>query len=120
MTFALDRSGLPWHPMTWPIDDGITGRVIASGKPLRLGRATREPDYTWPGPERYESLVQVPVMVDGRCEAVLELADPAPDRYTQDDEALMITVGEQVAAAVRGIALRAQAEQSARRLELTL
>ena len=120
MTFALDRSGLPWHPTTWPIDDGITGRVIASGKPLRLGRATREPDYTWPGPERYESLVQVPVMVDGRCEAVLELADPAPDRYTQDDEALMITVGEQVAAAVRGIALRAQAEQSARRLELTL
>jgi GAF domain-containing protein len=120
MTFALDRSGLPWHPMTWPIDDGITGRVIAAGMPLRLGRATSEPDYTWPGPERYESLVQAPVMVDGRCAAVLELADPAPDRFTQDDEALMITVAEQVAAAVRGIALRSQAEQSARRLELTL
>ena len=120
MTFALDRSGLPWAPMSWPIDDGITGRVIASGTPLRLGRATREPDYTWPGPERYESLVQAPVMVDGRCEAVLELADPAPDRYTQDDEALMITVAEQVAAAVRGVGLRAESEQGARRLELTL
>jgi GAF domain-containing protein len=120
MTFALDRSGLPWHPMTWPIDDGITGRVIASGTPLRLGRATREPDYTWPGPERYESLVQAPVMVDGRCEAVLELADPAPDRYTPDDEALMITVAEQVAAAMRGIGLRAESEQGARRLALTL
>jgi GAF domain-containing protein len=120
MTFALDRSGLPWHPMTWPIDDGITGRVIASGTPLRLGRATREPDYTWPGPERYESLVQAPVMVDGRCEAVLELADPAPDRYTPDDEALMITVAEQVAAAMRGIGLRAESEQGARRMALTL
>ncbi|HEY0387028.1 MAG TPA: GAF domain-containing protein [Gaiellales bacterium] len=120
MTFALDRSGLPWHPMTWPIDDGITGRVINGGKPLRLGRATREPDYTWPGPERYESLVQVPVMVDGRCDAVLELADPAPDRYTEDDETLMITVAEQVAAAIRGIALRSEAEISAQRLALTL
>jgi signal transduction histidine kinase len=60
------------------------------------------------------------VMVDSRCVAVLELADPAPDRYTEDDEALMITVAEQVAAAVRGIALRSEAEQSARRLELTL
>jgi len=120
MTFALDRSGLPWHPMTWPIDDGITGRVIASGAPLRLGRATQEPDYTWPGPERYESLVQAPVMVDGRCEAVLELADPAPDRYTPDDEALMITVAEQVAAAMRGIGLRTESEHGARRLALTL
>jgi GAF domain-containing protein len=120
MTFALDRSGLAWQQISWPIEEGITGRTIASGRPLRLGRATQDPDYTWPGPERYESLVQAPVMVDGRCEAVLELADRAPDRYSEDDEVLLITAAEQVAATIRGIVLRSQAEVSAKRMALTL
>jgi two-component system, NarL family, sensor histidine kinase DevS len=120
MTFALDRSGLPWQEMSWPIEEGITGRTIASGRPLRLGRATQDPDYTWPGPERYESLVQAPVMVNGRCEAVLELADHAADRYSQDDEVLLITAAEQVAATIRGVGLRSQAEVSAQRMALTL
>ena len=59
-------------------------------------------------------------MVDGRCEAVLELAEDVPDRYTQDDEVLMRTAAEQVAAAMRGARLRSEAEANVRRLELTL
>ena len=116
----LDRAESGSPETRWPIGYGITGRTIRTGQVVRLGRATDDPDYGWEGEGDYPSLVQAPVMVDGRCEAVLELAEDVPDRYTQDDEVLMGTAAEQVAAAMRGARLRSQAEANVRRLELTL
>ena len=116
----LDRAETALPETRWPIGYGITGRTIRTGQVVRLGRATDDPDYGWEGEGDYPSLVQAPVMVDGRCEAVLELAEDVPDRYTQDDEVLMRTAAEQVAAAMRGARLRSEAEANVRRLELTL
>ena len=116
----LDRAESGSPETRWPIGHGITGRTIRTGQVVRLGRATDDPDYGWEGEGDYPSLVQAPVMVDGRCEAVLELAEDVPDRYTQDDEVLMRTAAEQVAAAMRGARLRSEAEANVRRLELTL
>jgi GAF domain-containing protein len=116
----LERAESASPETRWPIDHGITGRTIRTGQVVRLGRATDDPDYGWEGEGDYPSLVQAPVMVDGRCEAVLELAEDVPDRYTQDDEVLMRTAAEQVAAAMRGARLRSEAEANVRRLELTL
>jgi GAF domain-containing protein len=116
----LERAESASPETRWPIGHGITGRTIRTGQVVRLGRATDDPDYGWEGEGDYPSLVQAPVMVDGRCEAVLELAEDVPDRYTQDDEVLMRTAAEQVAAAMRGARLRSEAEANVRRLELTL
>ncbi|MDX6544700.1 MAG: hypothetical protein QOG02_474, partial [Gaiellales bacterium] len=120
MSTSLDRRGTPWQPRSWPIGEGITARTISSCLPQRLGMATSDPDYSWPGPDHYESMIQVPVVVAGRCEAVLELAAVPTNVFNDDDVALLSTVAEQVAAAMRGAQLRAESEARAQRLAVTL
>ncbi len=58
-------------------------------------------------------------MVDGRCVAVLEIASRPMNQFTDSDRALMATVAEQLAAALRGVQLRNQSELRAQRLALT-
>jgi GAF domain-containing protein len=120
MPISLDRINTRFEPRTWPIDAGITARTISTCRPVRLGRATSDPDYSWPGPLHYESLIQVPVVVSGRCEAVIELAAGPANAFNDDDLALLTTVAEQVAAAIRGAQLRAESESRAQRLAVTL
>ena len=120
LTISFDRRERTPPLNRWPLERGITGRTYRTGRVLRLGRATEDPDYGRSGPHDYDSLIQAPVIVDGRCEAILELADVPPDRYNEDDEALMGTAAEQVAAAIRGAQLRADAQASAHRMERTL
>jgi signal transduction histidine kinase/putative methionine-R-sulfoxide reductase with GAF domain len=120
MTISLSRQETYWIERRWPIGKGVTARTIESGEVMRLGHASSDPDYIWQGEANYDSLVQAPVIVDGRCEAVLELADAQPDRYNDDDEALMRTVAEQVAAAMRGALVREESERRAERLAITL
>ncbi len=120
MTISLDRNNTRFEPRSWPIDAGITARTISTCRPVRLGQATKDPDYSWPGPLHYESLIQVPVVVSGRCDAVLELAAGPINSFNDDDLALLTTVAEQVAAAIRGAQLRAESESRAQRLAVTL
>ncbi|MDX6591511.1 MAG: hypothetical protein QOJ13_707 [Gaiellales bacterium] len=120
MTISLTRQGNYWMERRWPITKGVTARTIQSGEVRRLGNAGSDPDYIWQSQKTYDSLVQAPVIVDGRCEAVLELADELPDRYSEDEEALMRTVAEQVAAAMRGAIVRAESQRRAERLAITL
>jgi GAF domain-containing protein len=120
MSISLDRHSSSFEPRSWPIDSGITARTIATCLPLRLGEATKDPAYAWPGPLHFESLIQVPVVVSERCEAVLELAAGPANAFNEDDSALLVTVAEQVAAAIRGAQLRAESESRAQRLAVTL
>ena len=46
---------------------------------------------------RIRSLLLTPVMVEGRCEAVLEVAAEHANEFNDDDTALLSTVAEQVA-----------------------
>jgi GAF domain-containing protein len=103
---------------TWPIGQRIAGRVAATRVPVRLGNAQADPDYAPGGMPDDVSILYVPVVVEGRCEALLQLASEASDAFTADDELLMVTVAEQVAAALRGARLRSESEQRARRLAL--
>ena len=119
MTCVNDRRGDIWKDQRWPIGTGMTGRVIANATPERHGRASLDPLYR-PTEHAFESLVQVPVVIDGRCEALLELCDRLPDRFTADDVLLLQTVAEQLAAALRGMYLREESVGRARRLDLTL
>src|SRR4029078_12170589 len=70
------------------------------------------------GSPEFVSLVYMPVVVEGRCEALLELASRELDAFTAADEVLMVTGAEQGAAALRGARLRSESEQRARRLAL--
>ena len=61
-----------------------------------------------------------PVLVDGVCVAALHVADVEPDRFDETEASLLRAVAEQVAAALRGARLRAESEQRAGRLAVTL
>jgi GAF domain-containing protein len=108
-----------------PLAAGLVGACIEGETQLVLGRATEDPRYSWSADGRWESLVLTPVMAEGRCEGVLELADVEPDRFEAADAALMQVVAEQVATALVGVRMRErsqrlqrESQRRARRLEL--
>ena len=108
-----------------PLDAGLVGACIKEESQLVLARATDDGRYSWSADGRWESLVLTPVMAEGRCEGVLELADVEPDRFEAADAALMHVVAEQVATALVGVRMRErsqrlqrESQRRARRLEL--
>ncbi len=115
----LDHHGNSTEGMTRPIGEGTTGTVFATGEQLIVGdNATHERFVPWhEGGWVYTSVLITPVVVDGRCDAVLGLYDTAVNRFDEDDGLLMSTIAEQVAAALRGARLRDESESRAQRLE---
>jgi signal transduction histidine kinase len=103
-----------------PLGTGAVGDVLRTGRQRVFGEASSDPDYVpWVEPLDVESVLLTPV-VDGSPVAVLALYDRACDRFDEADAALMLTVAEQVAAALRGVRLREQSDARATRLALAL
>ncbi len=107
------------------LDTGLVGACIQEQAQLVLAEATADPRYSWSSDGRWESLVLTPVLVEGRCEGVLELADAEPDRFDAADAALMQVVADQVATALVGVRMRErsrrlqhESQRRAQRLEL--
>src|SRR3954451_412671 len=103
-----------------PLEAGIVGAAIAAKEPILLGDAQSDPRFDWPRPLPVHSLLVVPVIVDGRAVAALEVWDHGRDRFDRFDAALMQHVTDHIAASWRSIRLREESERRAQRLELTL
>src|SRR5689334_9831148 len=102
-----------------PIGTGITARTIRSGRQNLINGHEHDPDYApWGDEESFDSLLSSPVMLDGRCVAVIEVASRPMNQFDHSDEALMAAVAEQLAAALRGVRLRSESERRAQRLAL--
>jgi GAF domain-containing protein len=102
-----------------PIGTGITARTIKSGRQNLINGHVDDPDYApWGDEESFDSLLSTPVMLDGRCVAVLEVASRPMNQFDHSDEALMAAVAEQLAAALRGVRLRSESERRSQRLAL--
>lgn len=112
------RSSATLVGMRRALGEGLVGACILSGDQLVLGTAADDPRYSWPAATRFQSLLMTPIMRDGRCEAVLELADVGEDRFTADDAALMRTVADQLALGLRGVRARQDSERRAEHLEV--
>ncbi|HEX5556607.1 MAG TPA: GAF domain-containing protein [Gaiellales bacterium] len=103
-----------------PIGAGITARTIGSGRQNLINGHEHDPDYApWGDEESFDSLLSTPVMLDGRCVAVIEVASRPMNQFDHSDEALMAAVAEQLAAALRGVRLRSESERRSQRLALT-
>ena len=103
-----------------PIGEGLTARTMRTGEQNLINGHESDPDYApWGDEEEFDSLLSTPVMLDGRCIAVLEVASRPMNRFDHSDRALMAAVAEQVAAAMRGVRLRNESERRAQRLALT-
>ena len=103
-----------------PAGEGLVGVALSTARQVSVGRSSLSDVYAWPGEPRLESLIVTPVLVDGVCVAALHVADVEPDRFDETEASLLRAVAEQVAAALRGARLRAESEQRAGRLAVTL
>src|SRR3712207_366564 len=113
---GLAERGTPMT-MRMPIGEGISGRVAATGEPLR-GRVGNGPDELALGPSEPPavSVIAVPMKSANRVVGVIDLYDPAEDREYDDDALGTIrTFATQATVAIDNVLLH----QEAQRLSIT-
>jgi len=108
------RAGSSIEGRTRPLEPRGTGLAATTGRQVRL--EVGESDI-WDPEAEYAAALATPVMVEGRCEATLVLYAHAAHDLGEADGVVMQTIAEQLASALRGIALRGQSEARAMRLE---
>ena len=119
----IDRHGNSVEGLRRPLHAGVSSLVFLTGDSFRVGNATSDPSlapFATEAPVHYESVLLTPVADETGVGAVLGLFDTHRDWFDADDQTLMETVAEQLAAALRGVRLRDEADRRARRLTLAL
>jgi len=98
-----------------PLSQGITGKVAASGKAVRIGDVRKEKVYLEVTPGVRSELC-VPIKVGERLIGVCNVESKAADFFAEADEQLLVTIAGQLAAAFERLRLfeaaRAAGEQS--------
>jgi PAS domain S-box-containing protein len=100
-----------------PISEGITGKVIATGKPVRLGDVSKDPAYIEVTPGIRSELC-VPIRIQNRVIGAINIESKQAQAYTESDERLLNTIAGTLATAIEQLRLL---ESSQRHLqELTI
>ncbi|MDX6550649.1 MAG: two-component system, NtrC family, sensor histidine kinase KinB, partial [Gaiellales bacterium] len=97
--------------MRRPLDEGAVGRAAADGIQVMTGPERRIGDEL-----PRSSLLATPVMVDGRCEAVLELSDTRPGQFGPGDAELMSAIASQLAGSLAAVQMHEDATRRSQRL----
>ncbi|HLB47925.1 MAG TPA: PAS domain S-box protein [Anaerolineales bacterium] len=96
---------------TFPLGQGIVGRVAAAGQPLRVPDVTREPAYIPVVPQMGSELC-VPIKIGQRVIGVINAEARKLDAFSEDDERLLLTVAGQMATAIQKARLFAALQTS--------
>jgi diguanylate cyclase (GGDEF)-like protein len=100
----------PMPVVNIPIGQGITGEVIRTGKPLRVGNVHLHPGYLNVD-DRISSEVCVPIKFKERILGVINAESVEKDAFSFDDERLLVTLAGQIATAIEQLR-KAQAERN--------
>jgi signal transduction histidine kinase len=106
-------------PLAIPVGEGITGLVVATGQPMRVGNVTLEPKYISVDPGVRSELC-VPIKIGERVLGVLDVESHEIDAFSKSDEHLLQALGSQVAISLERIRLLDGAQQRADELANTL
>lgn len=92
---AVCRAGDPLHlnpKEEFNVGEGLMGWIVANAEPLRTGDADADPRYVPRAGQRDKlgSFVGVPLIAGDIMLGVLGAADPAPDRFTHQDEEMLV------------------------------
>ncbi|MBU6424480.1 MAG: diguanylate cyclase, partial [Chloroflexi bacterium] len=90
---------------------GISWWVVDHGIAQNIGDVRQDPRYV--GPPSILSTLVVPLRIGEEQVGILGAESPRPNAFGSDDEALLITVSHQVAAAVRVARVHHAAQQAA-------
>jgi len=97
-------------------EEGMIGRVVATGQPLIANDVTRDPFYvSHPALADTRSECTVPLVIGDRAIGVLDVQSNRLDAFGDDDLFLLQTLGDQLAIAVENANLF---EESARRVRI--
>src|SRR5579875_2278386 len=78
-------------------DQGLAGRVVASGRPVTVSRGEAFPDVAGP---RVHAAVAVPLRAGGRVIGAIEVVSRRPREFEQREVRLLETFADRVALAV--------------------
>jgi class 3 adenylate cyclase len=92
---AFDRQ----HPH--PLDrTTAAGRTAVMRAPVHIPDIRKDPEYAYPGPRPYRSMLGVPVMIENDLIGVVVLVRREPEAFTDEQIALVQTFADQAAIAV--------------------
>jgi GAF domain-containing protein len=104
------RDGKAFLPTIRP-GEGITGHVVNTGKPWRIGDVSREPAFI--GDLRTRSEVCVPLLIGGQVIGVINAESAKADAFNEADERLLLTIARQVAVTLERLRLLNEAQRQA-------
>ena len=105
-------------PRLYPIQGSVSGSVVLSGKPRRIGDVTQAADYLMVNPDVRSELC-VPIKLGERIIGIINSDSKELDFFTEEDERLMLTIAGQMANAIERFRLF-EAESTRRREAETL
>jgi HD-GYP domain-containing protein (c-di-GMP phosphodiesterase class II) len=101
--------------MGWraPVNSGLIGRSILEGVPLLTNDVRKEPAYR-PTEATLDTLAEldVPISVSGRVWGALTVQEDHVDAFDEDDLRLLMTIADQLGAALRSVTLFEQLERA--------
>lgn len=132
-----DQSGVriqtsvnPWYDFTGhliPRGTGVAGKVLETGKPVRVKDYATWPDRLWPGTQvGFKAVAGVPLLLKGRVVGTLIVQDDNPEReFSLEDIAILELIARSVSTAIHNAQLynelqeriKAQKEAEARLIQ---
>lgn len=97
----------------WPLDEGISGRVIRSGEPALVHDVAADEDYR-PAQPNSVSQLSVPIRREDRVIGVVTVESPEPHAFDQDGLAFLQRLADHAAIAIENARLH---DETQRRLE---
>ncbi len=84
------------HKMRLAVGEGIAGRVMESGKVMRVEKIADSPEYkSLSGETRRGTLVAIPLVAKGRCFGVINLHEKTDGTtFDSSDESILTTLAE--------------------------
>lgn len=111
--FSIGYPGDIVEKLYVPLGQGITGTAAATGHPVRVSDASKDPRYI-SAIENVRSELAVPLLISGKCIGVLDIQSRHVDYFTRDQQIILTLLASRLAVAIENARLfervRAQAD----------
>ncbi|MFN2151910.1 MAG: GAF domain-containing protein [Anaerolineales bacterium] len=104
-------------PLIIPVESSLSGYVVETGLPVRVGDVSKAPRYFDLTPGVCSELT-VPLKYRGDVIGVLDLESKEPDAFSLRDEQLLVVMASQLAGLIENVRLHDETRQRARNLDL--
>lgn len=118
-TIRLFRSTRTWDKgnISIPMNQGITGQVVVTGKPMRVPDVRLEPVYVAVS-EEVRSELCVPLKMGSQVLGVINIESKQLSAFSEADERLFTTFGEQLVTAIQKVRLFQSEQRHAQEAEI--